>query len=150
MFGLFGAKNKKSDTSNDDKERTIIDGCSSVLGFSYEMLEEHDDKRKDNFSLGYVWGFVDCLLQNNGYPPGGKGFAIITIVFVKVFGVKEGKDLISRAFLLQESQDDSMIRGMTCGGNEAVAWMTKGISPVGWIMYVFDEDAGKVNTETRP
>lgn len=146
MFSLFGGRKKDAKHSLNDKERVIVGACSAVLGMNYELIEHRRDKSQDNFSLGYVWGFTDCFLQRNGYEPSGKAFAIITIVFLNVFGIKEGTDLIARAFHLQEGCDDAMQRGMMAGGNDVIAWMKSKKDPTGWLAYAIGGNSDSVGT----
>lgn len=140
MFGLLDSIGKEKEKKLKEKEIVIIDACSAVLGFTYGLIKSNKEKAQDNFSLGYVWGFVSCLLERNGYGPSGESLAVITMVFLNVFGMKEGQDLIVRAFHLQESRNGAMVHGMTAGGNDMKRWMNDTKDPVGWLAHVLSPD----------
>jgi hypothetical protein len=116
----------------------IIAGTLSVqkalMSDEYDMLPE---KAKDKWSLGYIGGYSDALLQRKGIETDATGFAIMTIVFITMFGEEQGPVYFRKFMDLQQEGDSELFSGMKKGGEEVFAWLgdTDKV-PMGWSGYV--------------
>lgn len=94
-------------------------------------------KAKDKWSLGYVGGYTDALLQRNGIGVDATGFAIMTIVFIMMFGEEQGPVYFRKFMDLQREEDLALFDGMKKGGEEVFTWLSdKEKLPMGWSRYV--------------
>lgn len=116
----------------------IIAGTLSVqkalMTDEYEMLPE---KAKDKWSLGYIGGYSDAILQRKGIEADATGFAIMTIVFMIMFGEEQGPIYFRKFMDLQQQGDSELFDGMKKGGEEVFAWLSDTDKiPMGWSGYV--------------
>src|SRR3954452_8592117 len=110
MFGLF-RKRKQDDADGDPlskKERAIIEVCSGVLTIQSELIGRKHGKYNDSFSIRYVWGYADAVLQNNSISLETKGLIMLSLVFMRIFGKNEGQNMLGRAVRLHQSNDKVM------------------------------------------
>lgn len=102
-----------------------------VLVDSYGLL---DDSAKSNWSLGYMGGFSDYVLQSKDIPMSGESYAFITIVFITIYGEEEGPLHFRKFMDLQESNDKMLFRGMLVGGKESREYFcSEELEPTGWV-----------------
>lgn len=142
MFGIFSRKRKVNNETTNKNDNNIIDICSSILRINYELIKNNNRKRAtDDFSIGYVWGFVEYFLQENGYVADERSASIITSVYINVFENKDVENIIKRAFDIRGFRGDAkMTQGMIAGRNDVIAWIKNRRDPtISWLLYTRDE-----------
>lgn len=140
VFSLFRSK-KPTKTSNDDKKRVIAEFVSGLLGIQRAMIaDESGDlsgKATDDWSIGYVAGAADAVLQKNDIGPDAEGMVIMTLIYMQVFGTLQGAGFFARFMRLQEEGSSAVQQGMALGGKEMFALMADNTkAPFGWVEYV--------------
>jgi hypothetical protein len=111
-------------------QKTFIEGSRGFL----------PEKAKDAFSKGYIFGYCDAFLQFKGLLDQQRGFTIIAIVLMELLGKDEGA--AAAGYVLRNQDNPEVIRGMTTGGNELMAWLgKKADSPLGWAGHYLDKNA---------
>lgn len=137
-----GRKENSEDIGHeDDKSSTIIKIVSRLLHAQQSLFlsasGEFPNEALDAWSLGYVAGVTDAVLQENGYEADAKGFAVMTMVFMEVFGDDHGPSLFGDFIRLQDEGNRDVEEGMQAGGSEMCEWMSNSISaPRGWVAHV--------------
>jgi hypothetical protein len=124
----------------------VIDGASTLLGVQALLAGvdhegETPPKAVDDFSLGYVFGFVDSMLQRAGFHQDDpSSFVAVTIVFENIFGSEVGSEYFWSCAKRQGPQHPEVFRGACTGGQEAWDFLTHGAarSPMGWTSHVLD------------
>lgn len=124
-----------------DNTDALVEFVSGVLSIQQFMIRGGDDmlpeKAFDDWSLGYVAGAADAVLQKNGYEPDAKGMALMTSIFVEVFGKEAGPSLFGKFMELQEQGEPEVEKGMLLGGREIFKWMADSSkTPKGWASHV--------------
>lgn len=113
-----------------DQKKHIVD--------EYNILPE---KAKDNYSLGYVGGFADAILQRKGVEMDEAGTLIMAIVFINIFGEDQGPLYIRKLIALQDADDREVFNGMQRGGEEVFAWLSnEEKKPLGWLSYTSEKN----------
>lgn len=128
MFDFFKKKpkapalSKQADAAIDVAYGTlqmqITLGCASV-----------DIFERDDYALGYVFGFTDGLLQAMGVADQLQCVAALAATYECLFEQSLGPKLLSRSLDLQEKDD--FARGKNLGGNEAFAFLRDKTPPMG-------------------
>ena len=94
-------------------------------------------KARDNFSIGYVGGYVDAILRRKRVATMRTGYTIGELVFVQLFGRKDGFLLYEKYLSLQHDSDTDFFAGMAAGETDIEEWFKKKISaPFGWSRHV--------------
>lgn len=140
VFSLFRSK-KPPQTSRDDKAKAIAEFVSTAVGIQQVMIADEGGelpaKAVDEWSIGYVAGASDAVLQRNGFEPDADGMVVMTLVFIQVFGAARGVEFFARFMRLQQGGNAAVQLGMTTGGKEMFAWMADSSKPpFGWVDYV--------------
>jgi hypothetical protein len=135
-----------SDEETTTRLVAVIDGASTLLGVQALLagLNEEGEsppKAVDDFSLGYVFGFVDVMLQRAGFHQDDpNSFVATTMVFENVFGSGLGSTYFWSCAERQGPHHREVFRGARAGGQEAWDFLTQGTakSPMGWPSHVLD------------
>jgi len=83
---------------------------------------------RDDFALGYLFGFKDAILLAMGIKDELKSLAALAASFHTVFA-SEGPSLLGRSMDLQGT--DAFDRGRALGGEEAFAFVRQSTTPMG-------------------
>jgi hypothetical protein len=75
----------------------------------------------DRFSRGYIFGFVDAVLQRSGIPNDGDALALITIAHMRLFGDDLGPKMVGLS--MKDQQDQVFKNGAVKGGREILAFL---------------------------
>jgi hypothetical protein len=85
----------------------------------------------DDWSIGYVWGFEASFIERIGGGPDVAGFANMAMLFITLYGQKEGAELCGWALRLQEKYHPSRTRltrafphGVMAGWRDAGEWLS--------------------------
>ena len=123
VFGLF---KKKPDTT-----KVAIDVASNMLqvqltlgGGSVQQI------MSDTFSLGYMFGFHDSVFQAMEIDNQVEGFAAMTISYIKLLGDQSTATQVLRNSL-DLQRDQTFMKGMFAGGQEAVEYIRDKKPPMG-------------------
>jgi hypothetical protein len=104
---------------------------SAQLGFMTDETGRLPVSVTDDFSLGYVSGFLDALMQRAGIEDQVQSFALVSILIIKLFGEKAGTGLSGR-FLNSQHLPETQ-RGLMAGGKDSLAWLADPDKPpFGW------------------
>ncbi|MGO4869782.1 MAG: hypothetical protein ACLPGW_04105 [Roseiarcus sp.] len=96
---------------------------SAQLAFIADESGRLPESTTDDFSLGYVTGFLDALMQRAGIEDEVESFAMVSILTMKLFGETTGANLAGR-FLNNQHLPDTK-RGLMAGGTDALTWLSK-------------------------
>jgi hypothetical protein len=88
----------------------------------------------DDFSVGYIYGFVDVMTQRVGICGDADAYKIFTILAKALFGHDMGEFVSSRMIGRQDLPDS--VWGATAGRNDSRSWLRDPATPpVGWYNY---------------
>jgi len=97
------------------------------------------DKARDNFSIGYVGGYVDAVLRRRRVATMRTGYTIGELVFVDIFGRVDGFPLFEKYLSLQQASVSDVIAGMAAAESDIEEWIRNNRNaPFGWRTYVYD------------
>jgi hypothetical protein len=96
-------------------------GTASAGGSNRKRLQEP-------YARGYVFGFVDAVLQKGGIADETHALALITIAHTKLFGVEMGSLLVGDA-LNDQSPDTIFAQGRRVGGTDLIRWLNDSKTP---------------------
>lgn len=126
---------------NEGQTKRIIEPMTDLLIAQKKQFADEGGvlpkKAKDNWSIGYVGGYADALLNNAGIDTDVKGLSIMTGIFISVFGKNEAPVLFSKFLNLQSEQDLDFFDGRKNGGEELIALLesSKNVAR-GWSIHV--------------
>jgi hypothetical protein len=137
----IAGKGNNPETAENHK---LIDWLLSSLSMQKAFIEGSrgflPEKARDAFSKGYIFGYCDAFLQFKGLMDQQRGLAIIAIVLMELFGNEEGS--AAAGYVLRNQDDPEVMRGMSTGGNELMAWLSKkNEGPLGWAGHYLDKNA---------
>lgn len=161
-----GAKRPEVRSANEDT--TIVEESVSPLELIPDLVHEDDDvgavstiivstlqaqkssdtppagkcppRARDNFSIGYIGGYVDAILRRKRVATMRTGYTIGELVFVDVFGSKDGFSLYEKYLSLQHDSDTDFFAGMAAGETDIEEWFKKKINaPFSWSVHVHGE-----------
>jgi hypothetical protein len=113
-----------------------VEIAEGILSFQLGLIADEFGRLPasvtDDFSLGYVVGFLDALMQRAGVQDEGVSFAMLSILMMKLFGEDTGADLSGR-FLNGQHLPETQ-RGLMAGGSDSLAWLNNPDQwpPHGW------------------
>ena len=88
----------------------------------------------DDFSVGYVFGFVDVMTQRVGIASWDDGYRIFVILAKALFGHETGETFCAR--LVDRQHSPEAIWGASTGRRDSRSWLKDPtIPPVGWYQY---------------
>jgi len=115
-------------TMPNEKSSAIIEFVAQILGVQQMLFMNEEGtlpvNAYDNWSIGYVAGTADAVLQKNGFETDVKGMALMTLIFVEVFGERGGPEFFGKFLRLQEQKDQDVQDGMATGGTDVWRWMS--------------------------
>lgn len=128
VFGLFKKK--------PDKTKVAIEVASNVLQIQLTLAGATPQRlMTDNFALGYMFGFHDGILQALKVDNQTEGFATMAISYHKLLGDQStGAQVLRRSLDLQ--RDQTFMKGMFAGGQEAVEYIRDKKPPMGLASYL--------------
>ena len=159
---------KQEQTKSSDKEdTTVIEAAETPFALIPDLVHEDDDvgavssiivatlaaqkayvsadtgvlssKARDNFSIGYVGGYVDAVLRRKRIATMRTGYTIGELVFVDIFGSADGFSLYEKYQSLQHASDTDVFAGMAAGETDIEEWFKNNLNaPFGWSVYVHD------------
>lgn len=144
VFSLFRSKQRGKQLEQ-ERAQAVVSFVSQALGVQ-QALFLHDDgtmpaKAFDRWSIGYVAGSADAVLQKNGFQTDVEEIEIILNVFREVFGESRGPELFVDFMHLQDQGNHVVDAGMVAGGHDVYAWMAnRDTVPTGWIAYMHSLD----------
>lgn len=142
-------------TSKKEKLEGIVKLVVSVLNAQKAIIESTDTTHSaytDNWTIGYVAGVIDALLQQNDYEPdAADSMAAMTIVFMEFFGKDWGAELF-KVFLEHQTNDNVRLGALT-GGQDVFDWTADDSKPPWSLVRRFNErkqksSRGKLTFET--
>jgi hypothetical protein len=130
------------DPEDQDFVAEMVDFCLMGLTIQLSFMNcKPPNAPNDDFSIGYVFGYCDSILQTKSISTKDmKAWAIITIVFNELFGMDEGAALFRRCLDFQENQSSDVYKGIMSGGEDFNLFLKNGASgeakpPSGWYLY---------------
>jgi len=139
-----------------EAERTKVDKAVdlAILALSLQkaMISHGDEvlpaKACDDWSLGYVGGVTDAILQRMGIDQDDiGGFSVMTLVFMDVYGKEKGPVYFQKFIDLQKNPDSALHSGQKVGGTELFGFCDdSNESPTSltrWMAYVFEKEPAK-------
>ena len=126
VFDLFKKKPDETEVAI-EVASSVIQVQLSLAGWKLSAVA----KAKDNFALGYIFGFHDGVCQSLGIRSNtSQGFAVMGISFTKLSGTADlGGSILRQCMDLQTEQQ--FMRGMFSGGKEALAYCNHKTPPMG-------------------
>ncbi len=88
----------------------------------------------DDFSVGYVFGFVDVMTQRAGIASWDDAYRIFVVLAKALFGRETGETFSAR--LVDHEHSPETIWGASTGRRDSRSWLRDPtIPPVGWYWY---------------
>ncbi|CAA0125125.1 Uncharacterised protein [BD1-7 clade bacterium] len=95
----------------------------------------------NDWSLGYVSGFVDASIQASSIPDNSfVAQRLLLRAFSVLFPGVNSQSLYRRLVRLQDAGSREIYAGMTRGGADVSAWLTRSIVPMSWVDYMCAPD----------
>lgn len=129
------------DAAPKEKSSAIVEFVAGTLGIQQALFLNEDgtlpSKAVNNWSIGYVAGTTDAVLQKNGLEPDVEGMAIMALIFMEVFGDRNGPELFADFMRKQGQGNPDVQEGMMTGGRDMFTWMSDNDKvPTGWMAYL--------------
>jgi hypothetical protein len=97
------------------------------------------EKARDNFSIGYIGGYLDTVLRRRRTATTRTAHTIGEIVFAGVFGSADGFEFYEKYLSLQHAADADVLVGMSTGESDIELWLKNNLNvPCSWSAYVHD------------
>ena len=116
MFGFF----KKKQPSPNDLTHQVANSVSSLLSAQLMMCQS-SNKIGDNWTIGYIGGFIDQVNIRKGIKHDERGIGVMLLVFGSMFGDKNRVAYFNQYESLILSEDVKALEGDKIARNEAVA-----------------------------
>lgn len=116
MFGFF----KKKQPQPNDLTHQVANSISSLLSTQL-MMSKSSNKIGDNWTIGYIGGFVDQVNIRKGIMHDERGIGVMLLVFGSVFGDKNRVARFNQYQSLILTEDAKALEGDKIARNEAVA-----------------------------
>lgn len=141
---------KDSIRVSNDLEQIVsksINALSSTLQMQQMLMTSENGslpaKSKDEWSIGYVAGYVDAYLQMKGISLDSNPTTAVFVmenVFISLYGEMEGRNLFQRFIDLQDERNSTNLQGQQTGGTELMDFMGSDgkMTPMKWTGYVMD------------
>ena len=95
----------------------------------------------DDFSLGYIFGFVDGMAERVGIVEEDTALQIFAILAKALFGRETGAIVCARFADRQDCPD--AVLGASAGRNDSRSWLSDPtLPPLGWYNYCRNEPGG--------
>lgn len=128
---------------HDDKLKMMCDLLVRLLSIQRVMISSPDDRlfenADDDWSLGYVYGFSDAMMQKFGYGPNDETIRIevMIAVFRLMFGEEQGDKYLPLLVKSKNEGNPHVTEGMKQGGEDVFAWFRdEKNAPLGWSGHV--------------
>lgn len=124
-------------TKVDEASKQIIDLVCKVVTTQVDLMDKTKKGRMREYKcVGYIAGFADAAMQCEGISTEAESIAIITLIFLQIFGDDLGTHLMSR-FLSFSGNNEEVDSGMRIGGREYMMWLkNKDVNPRGLLLLV--------------
>lgn len=100
----------------------------------------------DDFSVGYVFGFVDVMTQQFGIGSWEDAYRIFVILAKALFGHETGETFSAQ--LVDRQHSPETIWGASTGRRDSRSWLRDPtVPPLGWYQYV---RGGSVESVSQP
>jgi len=130
-----GSKEQKQNEAGFKVVRAAKGALEVQLNFATGKTGKRSAKAIDDFSRGYVAGFIDAMMQNININDEAESFAFVTILFMELFGQEESVSLASHFIDTQHLPNTR--QGMMAGGTDGLAWLKSAkATPLGWYRYL--------------
>ncbi len=97
----------------------------------------------DDFSVGYIFGFIDAMAQRVGLVDEDDAAKIFVILAKALFGRETGAIVCARFADRRDSPD--AVQGASAGRNDSRSWLhDPTIPPLGWYTYCRSESRAVV------
>lgn len=113
--------------------RFQINGATS----KYTDEDRFQKKLRDEFSLGYVFGFLRAT-THIARASDELAFVIAIETFKKIYGPSEGQDLFKAAVELSDKKSSLFERGRADGVDDAINASSGKLAPPKWLAYLDD------------
>jgi hypothetical protein len=135
VFGFRGKKQKEH--SFNEKDDALIEKSLKSLSLLFELANVKGKTLFDDFVIGYVWGYVDGILQCSYLKEEDdiKPLAITVIILNEIFSSKFAPEIVSRCIeasrrrIAPGESGSPIILGIMAGGQDSIDWCTKGKYP---------------------
>lgn len=131
-----GGTDKSKDEADVAIETAVILLQVQIALGNTEENDEFNERLKDSYSRGYIFGLCDALLQSAGVNNDGKAVGVITIVHLKLFGEDSGATIVGQS--LRDQEVELFIKGRMRGGQELIEFFTNKTPPMGLAGYLLN------------
>jgi len=130
MFG-FGKKAKK--------KKWVTESAAKMLGIQIELArgsgaEIFNEKAKDLFFHGYIFGFIDALLQIADIDDQPNSLEVMQDIHELIFYSGVGQKILE--LHISSQSNEIFMAGVFKGGGEASEFMTEGTPPMGLAAFI--------------
>lgn len=141
------SKSPSGQTDPSNQAISTIDFLTSTLSMQTMLMGTGGttlpDRSKDEWSIGYVGGYVDAMLQRQGKSLSSDAhycMLVMSCVFARLFGEIEGEALFKKFISLQTERHEKNLAGQLAGGNDLEDFCASDgkSNPIGWSGYVLD------------
>jgi len=126
----------------------------SIQTVLFSLAGVMPDKAKDNWSIGYVIGFTNAMLESNGSIEESSWGRVQISVLLSLFGEEQGSLCIDRYYEGFTAGDEVMFDGVKVGEEDIADWLNKGTSknctPIRWSAYVHGQSIESEDTSEEP
>ena len=158
---------RQSEETSDDEDTVTIEAATEPFAKIPDLLHEDDDivnissiiiatlaaqkafvlvdsdelpKRAcDNFSVGYIGGYVDAVLRRRRIATERTAHTIGEIVFAGMFGSADGFEFYEKFVSLKHTADADVLVGVLAGESDIEEWLKNNLNvPCSWSAYVHD------------
>ncbi len=131
------------DLKHSNKEKDLIEILVSTLSAQQSLFCDQvgliSQRVKDNWSMGYLYGYSDAFLQHHGYTGTNAELKRLRLLITTLDAIfdGQGKEHLQRIAELQKINDIQYTEGLSKGSTEMIDWLQddKNI-PLGWAIYV--------------
>lgn len=115
----------------------IVATLAAQKAFVSLGTDDLPERAKDDFSIGYIGGYVDAILHRKGVESQQAGQTIAEIVLSAIFNGENGPDLYERYLTMQQDGNTAVFAGINVADADVVAWVKDNVNiPVGWSDHV--------------
>lgn len=127
----------------EQKEKALVKILVTTLSAQKSLFGGHagllPQRAKDNWSMGYIYGYSDAFLKHNGYIgtfTNLKSLQVLIATLDTIFD-EQGQEYLQRIAELQKAKDKQYTEGLSNGRKEMIDRLqdNKNI-PLGWAIYV--------------
>jgi hypothetical protein len=122
------------------KKDRILQIARKLLGHQKALISgrgQSVSEVHDNYSLGYIVGCVDGLVQSYNLSLETDGYPVIKQLLNEYFGEEEGNRLFRRVPQLKLQRNESFLLGVLKGVSDTFSWAEdNGRIPTGWVDHV--------------